>query len=266
MPVLPLPQRPAFRVTSTAAGLSIDDAAPHGGPIADSSNAGLRIDLEARAADRDGRQLELTPKEFDLLVFLAAEPGRTFSRAQLLKEVWGSSSDWQGAATVTEHVHRLRAKLDGGRDRPALVFTVKGVGYRFAAGNNVVEAATAGGRRAHDALLVVVDGTIRTATAAASKMLSPVPPFAVLGREFASFISPSSANAFRTRLASAATGRWPRPEVLSVLRDDGSELRVEMASMPVQWCDHQASQIMLWPDDSANHSESAPGEDLAHPV
>ncbi len=73
----------------------------------------LVIDTSAAAATLDGQALELRPKEFALLAFLASTPGRCFSRDELLEHVWGSTSGWQQAATVTEHVHRLRTRLRG---------------------------------------------------------------------------------------------------------------------------------------------------------
>ena len=92
--------------------------------------------LVIRTAERrvllDGRTIELTPKEFDLLAFLvAAAPGRVFSREELLREVWGSSAEWQDSATVTEHVRRLRRHIEADASRPTLLQTVRGVGYRF---------------------------------------------------------------------------------------------------------------------------------------
>lgn len=75
--------------------------------------------------------LELTSKEFSLLVFLASSPRQVFSREQLLEHVWASSSEWQNAATVTEHIRRLRAKIELDPDRPRWITTVRGVGYRF---------------------------------------------------------------------------------------------------------------------------------------
>ena len=91
----------------------------------------LCIDSDIHEATLAGRALHLTPKEFDLLAFLAARPRRTFSRDELLQHVWSSSSEWQGPATVTEHVRRLRAKIEADPDVPQRLVTVRGVGYRF---------------------------------------------------------------------------------------------------------------------------------------
>ena len=92
---------------------------------------GLEIDLDTREVQVAGKQVETTAKEFDLLAFLAASPRQVFSRQQLLEQVWGSSSEWQSEATVTEHVRRLRRKVEDDPDQPRWVTTARGVGYRF---------------------------------------------------------------------------------------------------------------------------------------
>jgi DNA-binding response OmpR family regulator len=92
----------------------------------------LVIDRTAREVTIDGRRVELTKREFDLLAFLAAHPRRVFSRQELLNEVWGSSEDWQVPATVTEHVRRVRLKLENDPSNPRWIHNVRGVGYRFA--------------------------------------------------------------------------------------------------------------------------------------
>jgi two-component system phosphate regulon response regulator PhoB len=92
---------------------------------------GLVIDRTAREVRLDGRLVELTKREFDLLAFLAAHPRRVFSRQELLNEVWGSSEDWQVPATVTEHVRRVRLKLEADPTTPTWIHNVRGVGYRF---------------------------------------------------------------------------------------------------------------------------------------
>jgi two-component system phosphate regulon response regulator PhoB len=94
----------------------------------------LRIDRRSREVDRDGDPIDLTAKEFDLLVFLAGAPRQVFSRQQLLEQVWSSSGEWQDEATVTEHIHRLRRKIEIDPDHPHRIVTVRGVGYRFEPG------------------------------------------------------------------------------------------------------------------------------------
>lgn len=91
----------------------------------------LRIETSSRRVLLDGVDVELTPKEFDLIAFLAAHPRQVFTRSQLLEKVWNSSSEWLGEATVTEHVHRLRLKLEQDPSRPRLLRTVRGLGYQL---------------------------------------------------------------------------------------------------------------------------------------
>jgi len=88
----------------------------------------LAIDEATYSARLRGRALDLTFKEFELLKFLAQHPGRVFTRAHLLQEVWGYDY-FGGTRTVDVHVRRLRAKL--GAEHEALIGTVRNVGYRF---------------------------------------------------------------------------------------------------------------------------------------
>lgn len=92
---------------------------------------GLTIDGATRDVWLAGDWVELTPREFDLLYFLACSPRQVFSRNQLLEHVWGSSSEWQDPATVTVHIGRLRNKLEGDPVDPRWIGTIWGVGYRF---------------------------------------------------------------------------------------------------------------------------------------
>lgn len=92
---------------------------------------GLVVDLTSREVKAGGRRVELPSREFDLLAFLASSPNEAFSREQLLAEVWGSSTESQNAATVTEHVRRIRGRIEKNPDRPRWIRTVRGVGYRF---------------------------------------------------------------------------------------------------------------------------------------
>ena len=88
----------------------------------------LSIDEATYTARLRARALDLTFKEFELLKFLAQHPGRVFTRAHLLQEVWGYDY-FGGTRTVDVHVRRLRAKL--GAEHEALIGTVRNVGYRF---------------------------------------------------------------------------------------------------------------------------------------
>jgi DNA-binding response OmpR family regulator len=89
----------------------------------------LRLDLGARRGTLDGDELALTGREFDLLAFLLRNPGRAFTRAELLEAVWGWSFGDQ--STVTVHMRRLREKIEPDPARPRRISTVWGVGYRY---------------------------------------------------------------------------------------------------------------------------------------
>lgn len=94
----------------------------------------LRIEPSSRRVLVDETDVDLTPKEFDLLAFLVTHSRHVFTRSQLLDKVWNSSSEWLGEATVTEHVHRLRLKLELDPSQPQLLRTVRGVGYQLVDG------------------------------------------------------------------------------------------------------------------------------------
>jgi len=89
----------------------------------------LTVDVPGRRAHRDGRALQLTAREFDLLAFLVRRPGQVFSRAELLERVWGW--DFGDQSTVTVHVRRLREKVEPDPTAPRRIATVWGVGYRY---------------------------------------------------------------------------------------------------------------------------------------
>jgi DNA-binding response OmpR family regulator len=93
--------------------------------------ARLEIDEAAREARVDGRDIDLKPREFALLLQLASNPGVAFSRANLLEAVWGYDFDGD-ERTVDVHVRRLRAKLEDESALPRCVETVHGFGYKFA--------------------------------------------------------------------------------------------------------------------------------------
>ncbi len=90
----------------------------------------LRIEPASRVVTLDGAEVSLTQREFDLLAYLAARPGRVFSRDQLMEAVWGYPV-FTDTSTVTVHVRRLRAKLGDDPSEPRFIETVWGVGYRL---------------------------------------------------------------------------------------------------------------------------------------
>jgi len=94
-------------------------------------SGGLAIDVLRREIILRESKINLTAREFDLLVHFASNPGRVFSRTQLLDSIWGYAYEGQ-EHTVNSHINRLRAKIEDDPARPGLILTVRGVGYKFA--------------------------------------------------------------------------------------------------------------------------------------
>lgn len=115
-----------------SAGSALSSQAATGSMPAAVSSAGVVIDEGNFTARVQGRILDLTYKEFELLHFLTRNSGRVFTREQLLSEVWGTDY-YGGTRTVDVHIRRLRAKLG---DQESLISTVRGVGYGFARGQD----------------------------------------------------------------------------------------------------------------------------------
>ncbi len=92
---------------------------------------GLIIDTAARDVYVAGQRVQMRPREFDLLAFLAASPRQVFSRSQILERVWDSPAEFQDLSTITVHVRRLRNKIEADPLHPRWITTVWGVGYRF---------------------------------------------------------------------------------------------------------------------------------------
>jgi DNA-binding response OmpR family regulator len=90
----------------------------------------LRIDFAKRSTELDGRTIDLTYVEFEVLSALAQAPGRVFSRDMLLERVWGDSA-YRDPRTIDVHIRHLREKLESDPKNPAYILTVRGVGYRF---------------------------------------------------------------------------------------------------------------------------------------
>ncbi len=104
---------------------------------------GLSVDPLAREAVVDGRRLDLTPREFDLLYFFARNPGKVFSRMDLLNAVWGYQHEGY-EHTVNTHINRLRTKIEADPAQPRRILTVWRRGYRFVADPHAGEAADTG--------------------------------------------------------------------------------------------------------------------------
>ncbi|MEO1023584.1 MAG: response regulator transcription factor [Bacteroidota bacterium] len=97
----------------------------------------LHINPEMRKVELEGELLQLTSKEFDLLLLFAQHPGRAYSRQELLDIIWGYQYDGY-SHTVNSHINRLRNKIEKDAAEPTFIKTVWGVGYRFAEPNEVL--------------------------------------------------------------------------------------------------------------------------------
>lgn len=91
---------------------------------------GLQIDVDKRKVLLHGNKVELSPKEFELLVLMASNPGRNYSRTELLNIIWGYNFDGY-EHTVNSHINRLRAKIESDMAQPNYILTTWGVGYKF---------------------------------------------------------------------------------------------------------------------------------------
>ncbi len=91
---------------------------------------GLFIDIDKRKVVLDDKKVELSPKEFELLVLMASNPGRNYSRTELLNIIWGYNFDGY-EHTVNSHINRLRAKIESDMANPIYILTTWGVGYKF---------------------------------------------------------------------------------------------------------------------------------------
>jgi PAS domain S-box-containing protein/diguanylate cyclase (GGDEF)-like protein len=201
----------------------------------------LEIDLMAKRVLIDRSILELTPKEFALLAFLAARPGHVFSRADLLRAVWQSEPEWQSGATVTEHIRRLRKKITL-TGQPTLLHTVSGSGYRF-------DAPPSGGTVAHEdepAVFTLVDGLVVEADESSARLLGAPDAAALLGKHANDLISADSLQAAQGRLALKDAGVAPRSQVMLFRHiGGGPELPITVSSSAAEWHGHPASRVEM---------------------
>nr|WP_249420477.1 EAL domain-containing protein [Rhabdothermincola salaria] len=213
------------------------------------------IDLVAREVTSAGERVKLTAKEFDLLAYLAVRPGHVFDREQLLNAVWRSASEWQQAATVTEHIRRLRQKLEVDPARPTLLATVRGAGYRLDLPNAAVEGE-AGVEEAAPLLepgeIVHVDGLIVFCDQAAADLVGAAAPGAVVGRRLVDLVTTASSAAARERLLVTATGTPRRSQLMDFRHGDAGEVTAAVDSAPVSWHARPARRVRLTPVSDAS--------------
>jgi diguanylate cyclase (GGDEF)-like protein/PAS domain S-box-containing protein len=210
--------------------------------------ANLEIDVAAREVLVSGQPLELTSKEFDLLAFLTARPGHVFSRDDLLRAVWRSGAEWQLPATVTEHVRRLRTKIEQDPRHPKLLRTVRGVGYRF-----VAEDSSAAGPAAppQPATFIHVDGCILSADEPAGALVGRTPE-QLVGRHLTEITSPAWVKAASERGRMAKARKSVRAQLSCLRHADGSDILVEVESEPTIWEDGPARRIVYTPVEDAS--------------
>lgn len=91
---------------------------------------GLTINIEQRKVSKNNQRIELSPKEFELLALMASNPGKSYTRNQLLSMIWGYDFDGY-EHTVNSHINRLRAKIEPNMNKPTYILTSWGVGYKF---------------------------------------------------------------------------------------------------------------------------------------
>ena len=91
---------------------------------------GMHIDIDKRKVLLDDQRIELSPKEFELLVLMASNPGRNYTRTELLNIIWGYNFEGY-EHTVNSHINRLRAKIESDMANPTYILTTWGVGYKF---------------------------------------------------------------------------------------------------------------------------------------
>lgn len=122
-------RRSAFARDGRAGGAHGDASGdPSSAPV--EGHCGIEVDLGRHAVTKNGTEVSLTPKEFDLLVFLMRNPGQVFTKDRIFRAVWGDAIV-EDDNTVTVHVRRLRTRIEDDPSSPRLVKTVHGIGYCF---------------------------------------------------------------------------------------------------------------------------------------
>jgi diguanylate cyclase (GGDEF)-like protein/PAS domain S-box-containing protein len=182
---------------------------------------GLLLDLDGRTASVDGVLIDTPAKEFDLLAFLAARPGQVFTRSELLHYVWDSKPEWQKPSTVTEHIHRLRGKIDTDPNRPGFVRTVRGKGYSFQPASPLAGAPDV--TDARWGTWMHVDYRVVDADEGMVALLAASSPADLIGREVTDFVASASQPAVLAGREMRASGLVPGPQVITLRALDGTE-------------------------------------------
>ena len=181
----------------------------------------LVIDLAVRTINVGGQSIKPPAKEFDLLAFLATRPGEVFTRAELLHHVWNSKPEWQNPSTVTEHIHRLRTRIETDPNRPKLLRTVRGQGYSFQPASLSVTAPDLADARWGS--WMYVDDRVVAADDGIVALLGAIGPADLIGRVMSEFVAPASLPAVLAGREMRAAGFEPGPHVLTLRAVDGTE-------------------------------------------
>ncbi|HSP30363.1 MAG TPA: winged helix-turn-helix domain-containing protein, partial [Ilumatobacteraceae bacterium] len=182
---------------------------------------GLSLNLAHRTITVDGKLLEPPAREFDLLAYLAARPGQVFTRSELLQHVWNSKPEWQDLSTVTEHIHRLRAKIDTNPNRTKYLRTVRGKGYSFEPADPQITAAEA--NEARCGTWVHVGYRAVAADDGIVALLGARSPADLIGRKVDDFVAPVSQPAVHAAREMRSTGIDPGARLVTLRAVDGTE-------------------------------------------
>jgi hypothetical protein len=182
---------------------------------------GLLLDLDDRTMSVHDQLLDTPAKEFDLLAFLAARPGQVFTRVELLHQVWKSKPEWQNVSTVTEHIHRLRSKIETDPNKPRFLRTVRGFGYSFQAAGPLTPVPDV--TDARWGTWMHVDYRFVAADEGMVALLAARTPADLIGHEVSEFVSPASQPVLRARRGMRAAGLVPGPQVITLRAVDGTE-------------------------------------------
>lgn len=108
-----------------------DEAAASASDSPEITFAGLAIDLTRRSVTMNGVPLNLTPKEFELLVYFSRHPGQTLARDRITEDLWGKNTLYRWSRSLDVHIQNLRQKIEQNPKNPSIIQTVSGIGYRI---------------------------------------------------------------------------------------------------------------------------------------
>jgi PAS domain S-box-containing protein len=208
----------------------------------------LEIDLDGRQVTVAGRLLDLATKEFDLLAFLATRSGHVFTRDQLLRAVWQSASEWQGPATVTEHIRRLRIKIERDPGQPRILRTVRGVGYRLdRPPEESGEAPGTADAAAGPGTIIHVGDRVVFADGAAGALLGYAHADDLVGGDVLDLVAPGSMGAAPPRHPGTPAGDPARSRLIDLRCAGGAVALFEVTSSTTDWNGEPAVRTMLAP-------------------